>query len=71
MPLGKLQLLSPRAHLPSTMEQRTDMLLSIKDWVSLSSEFLPVTKLLWVLLSIHYAQPHGTVVLWQVTPEDL
>ena len=96
MPLGKLQLLSPRAYLPSTsvclpsalrggmltvqcnnkwkmspMEQRTDMLLSIKDWVSLSSEFLPVTKLLWVLLSIHYAQPHGTVVLWQVTPEDL
>ena len=55
----------------SPMEQRTDMLLSIKDWVSLSSEFLPVTKLLWVLLSIHYAQPHGTVVLWQVTPEDL
>lgn len=89
MPLGKLQLLSPRAHLPSTsvclpsalraglltvrcnnkrkmspMEQRTDMLLSIKDWVSLSSEFLLVTKPLWVLLSIRYAQPHGTVVPW-------
>lgn len=89
MPLGKLQLVSPRAHLPSTsvclpsalraglltvqcnnkrkmspMEQRTDMLLSIKDWVSLSSEFLLVTKPLWVLLSIHYAQPHGTVVPW-------
>lgn len=96
MPLGKLQLLSPRAHLPSTsvclpsalragmltvlgnnkwkmspMEQRTGMLLSIKDWVSLSSKFLPVTKPLWALLSIRYAQPHGTVVLWQVTPEDL
>ena len=55
----------------SPMEQRTDMLLSIKDWVSLSSEFLPVIKPLWVLLSIHYALPHGTVVLWQVTPEDL